>query len=61
MLQGCESVRYTVHAMGCALSNSIRSDPDSLADALFDAIAAARVPKGTLDLPVRSHARRLPS
>eukprot|EP00900_Chrysochromulina_parva_P015950 jgi/Chrpa1/24356/Chrysochromulina_OHIO_Genome00022375-RA len=40
---------------------SIRSDPDSLADALFDAIAAARVPKGTLDVPVRPHARRLPS
>ena len=55
--------------MGCALSASIRSDPaplirsepDSLADALFDALAAARVPKGTLDVPVRPHARRLPS
>ena len=47
--------------MGCALSNSIRNDPESLADALFDAIAAARVPKGTLDVPVRPHARRLPS
>ena len=57
---------------GCAISKSIRSTQapagdedcgtaDSLADALFDAIAAARVPKGTLDLPVRSHARRLPS
>ncbi|KOO30511.1 tpr domain protein [Chrysochromulina tobinii] len=57
---------------GCAISTSTRSTPapagdedcgtaDSLADALFDAIAAARVPKGTLDLPVRSHARRLPS
>ena len=55
--------------MGCALSASIRSDPaplirsepDSLAAALFDALAAARVPKGTLDVPVRPHARRLPS
>jgi len=55
--------------MGCASSTSIRSDQatsigstaDSLADALFDAIAAARVPKGTLDVPVRPHARRLPS
>ncbi|KOO33557.1 tpr repeat-containing protein [Chrysochromulina tobinii] len=47
--------------MGCALSNSIRNDPESLADALFDAIAAARVPKGTLKVPVRPHARRLPS
>jgi tetratricopeptide (TPR) repeat protein len=47
--------------MGCALSNSIRSDPDALADALFDAMAAARVPKGTLDVPVRPHARRLSS
>ena len=55
--------------MGCALSASIRGDPaplirsepDSLADALFDALAAARVPKGTLDVPVRPHARRLPS
>ena len=34
---------------------------DALADALFAAIAAARVPKGTLDVPVRPHARRLPS
>jgi len=55
--------------MGCALSAAIRNDQaatfgspaDSLADALFDAIAAARVPKGTLDVPVRPHARRLPS
>eukprot|EP00900_Chrysochromulina_parva_P026175 jgi/Chrpa1/8191/Chrysochromulina_OHIO_Genome00011223-RA len=54
---------------GCASSKSVRriqpssngSTADSLADALFDAIAAARVPKGTLDLPVRPHARRLPS
>ena len=34
---------------------------DALADALLDALVAARVPKGTLDLPVRSHADRLPS
>ena len=35
---------------------------DSLADTLLDAIVAARVPKGTLDLPVRSpHKRRLQS
>jgi len=55
--------------MGCASSTSIRSDQatsigstaDSLADALFVAIAAARVPKGTLDVPVRPHVRRLPS
>jgi tetratricopeptide (TPR) repeat protein len=55
--------------MGCASSTSIRSDQatsigstaDSLADALFVAIAAARVPKGTLDVPVRPHAHRLPS
>ena len=47
--------------MGCALSASIRSDPDSLADALLDAIVAARVPKGTLKVPVCPHARRLPS
>ena len=47
--------------MGCALSASIRSDPDFLADALFDAIVAARVPKGTLKVPVCPHARRLPS
>ena len=52
--------------LGCTSSTSIRSDQaasfaDSLADALFDAIAAARVPKGTLDVPVRPHARRLPS
>jgi len=32
-----------------------------LADSLLEAIAAARVPKGTLQLPVRSHARRMPS
>eukprot|EP00900_Chrysochromulina_parva_P012291 jgi/Chrpa1/21062/Chrysochromulina_OHIO_Genome00024351-RA len=51
--------------MGCALSAAIRSDQAasirSDPDALFDAIAAARVPKGTLDVPVRPHARRLPS
>jgi hypothetical protein len=34
---------------------------DALADALLDALVAARVPKGTLDTPVRSHADRLPS
>ena len=34
---------------------------DALADALLDALVAARVPKGTLDVPVRPHARRLPS
>ena len=34
---------------------------DALADALLDALAAARVPKGALDVPVRPHARRLPS
>jgi hypothetical protein len=32
-----------------------------IADSLLEAIAAACVPKGTLDLPVRSHARRMPS
>ena len=51
--------------MGCAWSAAIRSDQAasirSDPDALFDAIAAARVPKGTLDVPVRPHARRLPS
>jgi hypothetical protein len=54
---------------GCGSSKSVRriqpssigSTADSLADALFDAIAAARVPKGSLDVPVRPHARRLPS
>ena len=35
--------------------------PGVLADSLLEAIAAARVPKGRLDLPVRSHADRLPS
>jgi len=50
---------------GCASSTSIRSDQAasirSDPDALFDAIVAARVPKGALDVPVRPHARRLPS
>ena len=54
---------------GCGSSKSVRriqpssigDTADSVADALFDAIAAARVPKGTLDVPVRPHARRLPS
>ena len=54
---------------GCGSSKSVRriqpssigDTADSLADALFDAIAAARVPKGTLDVPVRPHARRLSS
>ena len=54
---------------GCGSSKSVRriqpssigGTADSVADALFDALAAARVPKGTLDVPVRPHARRLPS
>ena len=45
---------------GCSTSKDC-GIADSLADALFDAIATARVPKGTLDVPVRPHARRLPS
>ena len=32
-----------------------------IADSLLETIAAACVPKGTLNLPVRSHARRMPS
>jgi len=45
------------------LGNAALADDaaDSLADALLDALVAARVPKGTLDVPVRPHARRLPS
>ena len=45
---------------GCSTSKDC-GIANSLADALFDAIATARVPKGTLDVPVRPHARRLPS
>ena len=40
---------------------SIEGTTDSLADALLNAIAAARVPTGTLDVPVRPHKDRLPS